>query len=622
MCGINGIFNFSNNQIGNQLSNINLMNEKIRHRGPDGNGTWYDHDHNIYLGHQRLSIIDLSDNARQPMKSNNNSILTYNGEIYNYKKIKSINNYNFNSSSDTEVLIALYDMYKEGCLEYLNGMFSFAIWDDNKKELFLARDRIGIKPLYYSIINSIFVFSSEIRSILSLPWIKPQLNKKELYNYLSFNFTTPPSTLFEGIYKFHPGHKMIVNKNGIIKYEKYWTEEIDVNTKYNEDDYLDLINREFKNSVELRMVSDVPVGAFISGGVDSSAVLANMVNHSNSTVNTFSVGFENSPEHNELDFSRELAELYRTNHHEIIVNENDFKNFIFEIANIFDDPLADPTSIPIYFLTKLANENKTKVVLTGDGPDELFIGYRRWMNLIRYKKYFDSLSSFPLDFLSKQLLGLNKFRTNSSLKEFLYRSSNNFEYFWGSIGGMKESSKEEILNKEFMNVIGESNSYEIIKSFKAEFENQNATNIIYWMSFLGLKHIIPNYYLYRADRLGMSNGVEIRVPFLDHNFVNLAINCPGEYKIKNNQPKYIIKKSYEKIIPKNFLYRKKMGFCVPIEKWGNNIMRNYIIYNFEQFCSETNLFDQRKISLMLKSNNSFMLWNVYFLINWHKKWFS
>ena len=206
MCGINGIFNFSNNQIGNQLSNINLMNEKIRHRGPDGNGTWYDHDHNIYLGHQRLSIIDLSDNARQPMKSNNNSILTYNGEIYNYKKIKeSINNYNFNSSSDTEVLIALYDMYKEGCLEYLNGMFSFAIWDDNK-ELFLARDRIGIKPLYYSIINSIFVFSSEIRSILSLPWIKPQLNKK--------NYTT---TYLLILLPLVPYLKVFINSIQVIK---------------------------------------------------------------------------------------------------------------------------------------------------------------------------------------------------------------------------------------------------------------------------------------------------------------------------------------------------------------------------------------------------------------------
>jgi asparagine synthase (glutamine-hydrolysing) len=621
MCGINGIFNFSNNQIGNQLSNINLMNEKIRHRGPDGNGTWYDHDHSIYLGHQRLSIIDLSDNARQPMASNNQNILTYNGEIFNYNELKNnLKSYKFNSTSDTELLIAMYDRYKDKCLNYFNGQFSFGIWDNSEKLLFLARDRVGIKPLYYTNVNSIFVFSSEIRSILALPWIKAELNKNELYHYLTYNYTTPPNTLFKGIYKFHPGYKMIVNAYGIKSYEPYWNPKNDFSIK-TEEEQIDEINEAFEKSVKYRMVSDVPIGTFISGGVDSSAVLANMSKNTSNSINTFSVGFENSPEFDELQYANRISKLFNTNHHEVIVKPNDFKELISNISEVFDDPLADPTSIPIYFLTKLAKQTQTKVILTGDGPDELFIGYRRWMKLVNLKKYYDSLGFPLLKSIVKIHNILNVNNKNSPILEFLNRAEHNQEYFWGSIGGIKESSKPSFLGSEYNQYSHDLNSHSIINNFRKEFNKTSSNSLIDWMSFIGLRHVIPNYYMHRADRLGLVNSIELRVPFLDHNFINVALSCPSSLKVKNNEPKYILKKSLEKIIPPDILYRKKMGFCVPLEKWGSEILNDYIEKNLNQFCNNTGLLNSQHILKQLDNpNNIFMLWNIYFLLNWHDRW--
>ena len=249
--------------------------------------------------------------------------------------------------------------------------------------MLLARDRIGIKPLYYSTINSIFVFSSEIRSILSLPWVRAELNEAEFYHFLSFNFTSPPETLFKGIYKFHPGHKMVIDKSGINLYEPYWNLEVPGNNDLSEQRYIIKLRNEFEKSIKYRMVSDVPIGAFISGGVDSSAVVANMSSGSCKSINTFSVAFEDCEDFNELHYAREIANLFKTNHHELIVGPDDFNEFIYNIAEIFDDPLSDPTSIPIYFLTRLAKEKGVKVILTGDGPDELFLGYRKWLFLIK-----------------------------------------------------------------------------------------------------------------------------------------------------------------------------------------------------------------------------------------------
>lgn len=624
MCGINGFYNYSNVNIPDPKQLISGMNLKIQHRGPDDTGVWINNENHIYFGHQRLSIIDLSTKGHQPMKSTTGNVIIFNGEIYNYRELKKeFVDYKFDSNSDTEVLLKLYDHYGQDCINFLNGMFAFGIWDNGKSELFLARDRIGIKPLYYTTQNGIFVFSSEIKSILSLPWVKTEVNETELYHFLTYNKTTPPNTLFKGIFKFHPGYKMLVNKHGIQSYEPYWEIDYSICEQMDEKDYINQISIELNKSVSYRMVSDVPVGAFLSGGVDSSGVVAYMRENTDAPIHTFSIGFKDSPDYDELQYAREISNIFKTNHKEIIVSPSDIREFLPEIVNIFDDPLADATSIPIYFISKLAKENGIKVILTGDGPDELFCGYNRWLKYYNNEIYFNSYKSLP-KFIKSGLSRISNYiNSNSHINDLLYRGTENYEYFWGGAGGIKESVKGEILSVEFSEKMKKINSHNILehlKENKLKNNNYNDIKLIDWMCYIGLAHIIPNYYLYRADRLGMANSIELRVPFLDHNFVNLAMSIPGKLKIKNGEPKYILKKALEQQLPKQTLYRKKMGFCVPLNEWSGEIMNNYIKNNLGMFCKNTGYFNPIGLNKQILRNNTFGKWNLYYLMNWFNKW--
>ena len=317
MCGINGFYNFSGVTINDGGGLISSMNSCIRHRGPDDSGSWNDRE-KLFFGHLRLSIIDLSPSGHQPMVSQNGNVIVFNGEIYNYREIKErfFKDKRFKSSSDTEVLLMLYERFGEDCLQYLNGMFAFAIWNPAKEELFLARDRSGKKPLYYTIQNGMFAFSSEVKALLTLPWIKRQLDETALYHFLTYGYLPPPLTMFKDIFKFHPAHKMMVNSSGIKNYKDYWEVSYSDFSHSSEEELQQVVYDGLKQSVDHRMVSDVPVGAFLSGGVDSSAIVAMMSQNRTAPVKTYSIGFHDQPDFDELKYAEQIATQFGTEHFE------------------------------------------------------------------------------------------------------------------------------------------------------------------------------------------------------------------------------------------------------------------------------------------------------------------
>jgi len=631
MCGINGIYNFSNVALGDGEAFVKKMNACVRHRGPDDNGLWKDPSAGIYLGHQRLSIIDLSPAGHQPMISEKGNAIIFNGEIYNYKEIKDrVKENKFKSNSDTEVLLFLYEKFGTDCLKFLNGMYAFAIWNHEKQELFLAKDRAGKKPLYYTLQSGIFAFASEIKSLLTLPRIKAELDEKAFYHFLTFNMLPPPATMFKNIFKIHPGHFMEVNKTGIKNYKKYW--EIEYRDLHDED--LQSIEKTtydaLQKSVSYRMVADVPVGAFLSGGVDSSAVVGMMSQMSNYPVKTYSIGFEDQPHYDELEHAQKVSRLFKTDHYEKIVSPADMKNFLPNMAEIFDEPIADSACIPIYFISQLAREKNTIVVLTGDGSDEIFAGYRNYAKYLKYYPVFHAYSKAPV-FLKKLIAGsYNIFDDASPGGEMFHRAANGQEFFWGGARSFKESIKRNFLSKSFAEKSRGWNSYEVILEYKKMFDAipNHPEGDIDWMCFLGYKFTDTNRYLYRADRLGMANSIELRAPFMDYEFVNFALSVPGKFKMMNNEPKYILKKALEKILPADILYRKKMGFNVPLREWGKEIMTDYVDSHMHSFCINTNLFNEQGLRSLLnrvkqgKENSTNDLFTIYFLMAWFKKWMN
>jgi asparagine synthase (glutamine-hydrolysing) len=630
MCGINGILQRPAILESDARHQISRMNAQVVHRGPDDSGFWIDSNQRVAFGHQRLSILDLSSAGHQPMVTPNGTAIVFNGEIYNFRELKShVPDYDFRSSSDTEMILALYEKYGDSCLGYLNGMFAIAIWDPKLQRLLLARDRVGKKPLYFTKPSGRFAFASEIQSLLTLPDVSAEIDNSALYDFLTFSFVPTPQTMFRGIEKLPPGYKLVVDSKGTVTQAPFW----EVNyckTSDNEDELCEQIREAFERSVTYRMVSDVPVGAFLSGGVDSSAIVALMTQQASYSVKTFSIGFDGQPDYDELKFAKRVAKKYGTTHHEIIVSKSDIVKFLPKVVDIFDEPMADPASIPIYFLAKMAADEGLKVVLNGDGPDELLLGYRSWVRYTKLYPWYRRYSRLPG--FAKRLVasGAKRFAGDSAKTEILHRAANGQDLFWGGANAFKEWNKRQFLSQDFLAEIGERNCHQTIQGFREDFDAASGGNSNWsdpdWMSYLGLKHLIPNIYTYRSDKLCMAHSVEGRSPFLDYEFINLALSIPYRWKVKNNEPKYILKKALEPILSHDILYRKKQGFCVPLREWGDQMMCDTIEERLPDFIQRHGVFDQSKISEQVSRMrsgsklNAFAMWNVYFLLLWSDKW--
>jgi asparagine synthase (glutamine-hydrolysing) len=631
MCGITGVYDFNGTGRVLETGLVAAMNRAIAHRGPDDEGIWASPDRRLLLGHRRLSIIDLSANGHQPMTGPDGAVIVFNGEIYNFRELRGeLDGPPLRSDSDTEVLLRLFERDGSRCLDDLNGMFAFAAWDPRGGRLLLARDRIGIKPLYYTTMGGVFAFASEIKALFALPWVRAELDEPALYHFLTFNHVSPPQTMFRGICKLAPGHMLEVGRGCVQAERPFWEVSYDEPLPATESQLATHVQEALRRSVRYQMVSDVPVGTFLSGGVDSSAVVALMAEVSSTPVRTFTIGFRDAPGYDEREHARHIAEAFRTEHRERIVTREEIVDFLPRIVDVYDEPLADATSIPVWFLSELARQTGTKVILTGDGSDEIFCGYRNWLQYHRLQGLYAARGALPA-FARRALAGVAaRVDENSALHEILGRAARRQEFFWGGAGGMKDSTRRQVLSAAFAARMAGADLHEHVAAFRDSFRRVapagRQSGLVDWMVFVGLKDIVPNLYMYRADRLGMAHSIELRVPFLDHDFVRTALSVPAAWKVRNREPKFILKRALEGLVPREALYRRKQGFCVPLEQWMQQSIIDHLERRSDGFCADTGLFHAagiRRLVAQARGGNASVvhaLWNLYFLMSWFDRW--
>ena len=594
MCGIAGFYNLylNNFQVDEKL--LNFMQKKLSHRGPDDFGIWKSDEDQIGFAHRRLSIVDLSIHGHQPMLDKQKTVaIVFNGEIYNHKDLrKELENlgYKYFSDTDTETLIYAYKEYGIDFLYKIEGMFSIAIFDLVKKELFLIRDRIGIKPLYFSLQGSILSFASEIKALWDLPWIKKKINQKAFYHYLTFMVSPAPLTIYDQIYKMPAGFYAKIDENKDIDFQQWYCpiKQISFSEKKeveSEDFCLERIEFLLKESTKKRMMSDVPFGAFLSGGIDSSLNVA-LMSQFISNVKTFTVAFSDGPEFNELKWARLISKKFGTQHNEIIISEKEAADFYEKMIYQLDEPLADCVCIPFYYVSKLAKDNGVTVAQVGEGADELFFGYDTYASCKKFYDYFWNPSKKIIpNFLKKFLYQTTKniFYKQTKHLEILKNWAYDRDLFWGGAIAFNEHQKSRIFNFENKNF--DQDNF-INKVFKTNFDFSNYDSFVFvdyylkklkkldpkadfikQMTYLEFKQRLPELLLMRADKMSMSNSLEVRVPFLDHKLVEFLFNIPSRIKFKNGHTKYLLKKIAEKFLPKEVIYRKKVGFAAPTARW-------------------------------------------------------
>ncbi len=572
MCGIAGFTRFFN-PFGDQ-STLEKMGHVIRHRGPDAGGIYL--NDNVGLCHQRLSIIDLSSSGDQPMFSqDNNYSIVFNGEIYNFPELRKelqAKGYTFSSHTDTEVILGLYQEYGTECISRLNGMFAIALWDNIKKELFLARDRIGKKPLYYYSDGQDIVFASEIKAILQVDNIPREIQLDALYDYFTYQYIPDPKTIFKNIHKLKPGCWMIVSRDG-IKEKQYWDVSFkDVSARSQQETSEELLNL-LRESTQRRMISDVPLGAFLSGGVDSSAVVGLMAENSSKPVTTCSIGFD-SKKYDEVQYAKLIAEQFSTDHHELTVKEN-VAAHIEDIVSYFDEPFADPSLIPTYYVSKLARQEVT-VAIAGDGGDENFAGYEKYSvdNFEnRLRNLFPAFIRNTLFQPMAQLLSTQNnvlFRKGHTLLDTLSKTPEHGFFLSNSF--CTDKLWDQLANQQLKTNLQDYHPSAITESYYHQADTDDHLSKILYTD---IKTYLPGDILVKVDRMSMANSLEVRAPILDYNIVEYAAQIPSNLKLHHGEKKYILKESFKAMLPSDILYRKKMGFSVPLADWFRNEIKDF-----------------------------------------------
>jgi asparagine synthase (glutamine-hydrolysing) len=660
MCGIAGIFSLSDASPVDEPI-LTKMRDTMIHRGPDGASNWIASHRKIGLAHRRLSIVDLSSVATQPMANEDESVwVTFNGEIYNHlslrKELLEKGHIFKTNHSDTEVLVHGYEEWGiEGLLKRIEGDYALGLWDEGKKKLFLVRDRIGVKPVYFSLQNDIFLFASEIKAILAHPTISRDVDPIAMYHYLSFLTTPAPFTMFKGIFKLPAGHYLEIDTQGNFKTTQYWdvTENQGKFTlpKASEAEkekyYISGIQDRLKDSVKKRMMSDVPFGVFLSGGVDSSTNVALMSQLMDRPVDTFTVGFKDYQHLNELEHADQIAKEFKTNHHQILIDEQDMKGYLGNLIHHQDEPIADWVCIPLYFVSKMTKESGTTVIQVGEGADEQFCGYASYMGYLDlYKKYWKPYQKLPkvLQGLGANLFGLAA-KFNSSLDiyaDIVERAYKDRDHFWSGATVFWDRMKRELIASQLQTTVSEKimksgilprsylemDTFNIIQSFgDALKEKCPSHDILTRMIYNEFKLRLPELLLMRVDKVTMSKSLEARVPFLDHHLVEFSMNIPMSFKVKGGEPKYLLKKAVEELIPHNIIYRKKMGFGAPMGQWlkgefGQHVASAIMNSNLLKR-GYFNMDYVRKLSVDHsegRKDNSLYIWTLFNLTSWYDYW--
>ncbi len=548
------------------------MLDVISHRGPDGHGI---HEDGVaFLGHRRLSIIDVA-GGHQPMSNETGSVwITFNGEIFNHADLRpelEAAGHRYTTRCDTETIVHAYEQYGPDCVTRFRGMFAFAIWDQDRRKLFCARDRLGIKPLYYYSNDRFFAFASEIKALLRHPEIQPALEEKLLSEYLAFGYTSGEETLFRGIRKLMPGHTLTLDAaSGRVDIQKYWDVPESTGTESKSDDdrsetsWIRECRERLEETVRMRLMSDVPLGMFLSGGLDSSAIAALMKRLRTEPVKTFAVGYKEAA-YSELGYARQVAQAIDTDHHEIVIGMDDFFNALPRLVWHEDEPIAWPSSVSLYFVSRLASEH-VKVVLTGEGGDELFAGYHRYGHYLFNRRWAGAYGVVP----SPLRAGVRHLIDNSHLLSANLRRKLQHTF----IG--RDGNVESLQLDNFYGAFSASERRRLLGASLTEASSPYAAYLDYWNSRQGsvlsqMLYADQKTYLVellmKQDQMSMACSIESRVPFLDHPFVEFAARVPDNLKMRNGEGKYIVKRAVEDLLPHDIIYRKKMGFPTPLRQW-------------------------------------------------------
>lgn len=624
MCGICGIVDYG--AVVNE-NVIGRMCAAMKHRGPDGEGAYINKGAFVGLGHRRLKIIDLSESGHQPMANENGSIwITFNGEIYNYRDLRiglEGKGHKFKSSTDTETIIHLYEEYGEDCLKYLRGMFAFAIWDEKEQLLLIARDRVGKKPLLYHKNENKFCFASEFESLLSSNLIKKEIDSKAINYYLSFGYIPAPFTIYKDVFKLPPAHFLLL-KNAKLILKQYW--QLDYSKKINisEIDAADETRRLLSEATKIRLHSDVPLGAFLSGGIDSSVVVGLMSQTSSQRVKTFSVGFEDD-DYNELNYARVIAKRFDTEHHEFIVKPKALE-ILPLLVERYGEPYADSSCIPTFYVAKETKQFVT-VALNGDGGDELFAGYERYQAMLGSDIY-RGMPVIIRGLLSKLIAKLpdsvnpkNKLRRIKRLFGAIDLPKEERYLRW--IGIVDQPLKKYLYSEDFTRL---TYGYSELKFIEPFLNSKNSLSLIDSLLYTDTMTYLPNDLLVKVDITSMANSLEARSPFLDQEVMEFVAGLPSNYKLRIFNKKHILKKAVKGLIPQEILRRKKMGFGVPIGKWFRTDLK---VLLHDTLLSQDSLsrgyFDPAAVRFMVeqhisaKKDYAFILWALLVLELWHKR---
>jgi len=632
MCGINGALTFTGAAFQITPSYLTCMRDAMTHRGPDGSGLWIDPEHRVGLGHRRLSIIDLSPSARQPMPNEDESLwLTYNGEIYNHaavrEELERTGRHRWRTDhSDTEVILHAFEEWGIDCLARFRGMFAFALWDARRKHLWLVRDRVGIKPLYYSVHHGRLTFASEIKSLLKDPEQRRAVDEPALFHYLSFLTTPGPDTLFAGIRKMPPGTWMRVDADGTLTTRQYWDvwDDVPAMSEEGEDVLAERVLAELRTAVTLRKVSDVPVGVFLSGGIDSSTNAALFSEGERSSVRTFSVGYAGDYRtyQNEVHYAREMAERVAADHHEYLITADDLIEFLPRMVELQDEPIGDPVCVPLFYVSKLARENGVVVCQLGEGADELFVGYPNWLEALKRQQWNDG----PVPSIAKRagcaaLAALGYDRTVHL--EWLRRGAVGQPLFWSGAEAFTHLEKRRLLSPRLRQSLNGLTSWEVIRPIRDRFETRAPEPThLNWMSYVDLKLRLPELLLMRVDKMTMGVSLEGRVPFLDHRFVGLAFSIPSALKTKNGTLKYLLKKAVRGIVPDRLIDRRKQGFGVPVTELFEGPLRAPALDALRAFCAETDLLDAREVDAVMHHADGAKRWYLLNLALWWRTYLA
>ena len=639
MCGIVGIWEYGASEGRIALPLIEAMRDTMPHRGPDDNGAHIFDNRRGGLGFRRLSIIDLSAAGHQPMRGceSHNVWLVFNGEIYNHADLRpdlEKRGHVYASKTDSETIIHLYEERGIDFVYDIEGDFGIALWDEQKQELSLYRDRLGVKPLYFYIKDGRIMFASEIKAILAHPDVKRDIDETALSDYLTFLTTPAPQTLFKDIQKLPAGHRLVINRKGDVKIDQYW-DALPPNEipKRTEAEHIDGMLRLLRSSIRKRMMSDVPFGVFLSGGVDSSANVALMSELMDRPVDTFTVGFHDHAYLNELEQARRIARIYKTNHHEVIIGDKEFNDFLPELVFHQDEPIADPVCVPLYYVSKLARDSGTIVVQVGEGADEIFSGYANYVrNLRLYENFWRYAERAPAFIRSAAGRSASVVSASTgrgrAFSELARRLRAGEPMFWGGAVIYDDSIKPSVLSQRMRARLNGHSSLDSVQQYLKYIEQERPnSDYLSRMIYLELKLRLPELLLMRVDKITMATSIEARVPFLDHHLVEYAMGLPRELKVNKKIGKHILKRALETILPQDLLYSQKRGFGAPIREWFRTAAgEEYTGRLMNSPIWERDYFDREFVTRMVDEHRtgraewSFHIWALLNLSLWYEHW--